>query len=70
MLLFLFGFEADILEIALKQQHDLVDKIFLVESSQSHRGVGLYLYPQFTQKQMLLDNKTLDLGEAEVHPAV
>ena len=41
MLLFLFGFEADILEIALKQQHDLVDKIFLVESSQSHRGVCL-----------------------------
>ena len=40
VLLFLFGFEADILEIALKQQHDLVDKIFLVESTQSHRGVG------------------------------
>ena len=43
VLLFLFGFEADILEIALKQQHDLVDKIFLVESSQSHRGVGLLM---------------------------
>ena len=39
VLLFLFGFEADILEIALKQQHDMVDKIFLVESTQSHRGV-------------------------------
>ena len=43
VLLFLFGFEADILEIALKQQHDLVDKIFLVESSQSHRGVSLLM---------------------------
>ena len=52
VLLFLFGFEADILEIALKQQHDLVDKIFLVESSQSHRGVGLLMSScaQFTQK--------------------
>ena len=40
VLLFLFGFEADVLEIALQQQHDLVDKIFLVESTQSHRGVG------------------------------
>ena len=71
MLLFLFGFEADILEIALRQQHDLVDKIFLVESSQSHRGVGLLRssYPQYTQKPFL-DNKTIDLGEAEVYPAV
>ena len=40
VLLFLFGFEADILEITLKQQHDMVDQIFLVESTQSHRGVG------------------------------
>ena len=42
ILLFLFGFEADVLEIALRQQHDLVDKIFLVESTQSHRGVSAW----------------------------
>ena len=40
VLLFLFGFEADVLEIALKQQQDLVDKIFLVESTSTHRGVS------------------------------
>ena len=38
--MFLFSFEMDILEIALREQQDLVDKIFLVESSASHRGVG------------------------------
>ena len=37
--MFLFGFEVDTLEIALREQQDLVDKIFLVESSATHRGV-------------------------------
>ena len=41
MLLFLFGFEADVLEIALREQLDMVDKLFLVESTVSHRGVSL-----------------------------
>ena len=36
--MFLFGFELDTLEIALREQQDLVDKIFLVESSATHRG--------------------------------
>ena len=40
ILLILFGFEVDVLEIALKQQQDLVDKIFLVESTSTHRGVS------------------------------
>ena len=40
VLLILFGFEVDVLEIALKHQQDLVDKIFLVESTSTHRGVG------------------------------
>ena len=40
ILMFLFGFEVDVLEIALRQQQDLVDKIFLVESSSSHKGVS------------------------------
>ena len=40
VLLFLFGFEADVLEIALREQLDLVDKVFLVESTVSHRGVS------------------------------
>jgi hypothetical protein len=36
----LFSYELDILEIALKEQQDLVDKIFLVESSATHKGVS------------------------------
>ena len=39
----LFGFEVDTLEIALKEQQDLVDKIFIVESSASHKGVSVAL---------------------------
>ena len=39
----LFGFEVDILEIALREQQDLVDKIFIVESSASHKGVSVGL---------------------------
>ena len=69
VLLFLFGFEADVLEIALQQQHDLVDKIFLVESTQSHRGVGHCMnmnIPTINSQQIHLDNKTLDLGEVKI----
>ena len=40
--MFLFSFELDVLEIALREQQDLVDKIFLVESSATHRGVRLF----------------------------
>ena len=42
VLLFLFSFELDVLEIALREQQDLVDKIFLVESSATHRGVRIF----------------------------
>ena len=40
VLMIMFGFEVDTLEIALKQQQDLVDKIFILESSFTHRGVS------------------------------
>ena len=36
----LFGFEVDTLEIALREQIDLVDKVFIVESSLTHKGVS------------------------------
>ena len=36
----IFSFEVDTLEIALKEQQDMVDKIFIVESSATHKGVG------------------------------
>ena len=37
----LFGFEVDTLEIALREQLTLVDKVFIVESSVTHKGVRL-----------------------------
>ena len=41
VLMILFAFEVDTLEIALKEQQDMVDKIFIVESSVSHKGVNI-----------------------------
>ena len=35
----LFSYEVDVLEIALREAQDLVDKIVIVEASHSHRGV-------------------------------
>ena len=35
----LFSFEVDTLEISLRETHDVVDHIFIVESSRTHRGV-------------------------------
>ena len=39
VLMILFSFEVDTLEIALREQQDLVDMIFIVESSISHKRV-------------------------------
>ena len=39
VLMMLFGFEADTLEIALREQQDLVDRIFIVESTVTHKGL-------------------------------
>ena len=39
VLLLVFGFDVDTLEIALREQESLVNKIFLVESTKTHKGV-------------------------------
>ena len=39
ILLIVFGFDVDTLEIALREQVNLLDKIFLVESTKTHKGV-------------------------------
>ena len=39
VLMILFGFEVDTLEIALMEQMDLLDKIFIVESTFTNKGV-------------------------------
>ena len=36
----LFSFEIDTLEIALKEMLDLVDVVFLIEATKSHKGVN------------------------------
>ena len=41
VLMILFGFEVDTLEIALREQMELVDKIFVVESNFTHKGVSV-----------------------------
>ena len=42
VLIILFGFEVDTLEIALNEQLDLVTMVFIVEGTRTHRGVGIY----------------------------
>ena len=39
----LFGFEVDTLEIALREQEDLVDKVFIVESFLTHKSVKTWI---------------------------
>ena len=39
VLMILFSFEVDTLEISLREQLDLVDKVFLVESTVTNKGV-------------------------------
>jgi hypothetical protein len=41
-LMILFGFEVDTLEIALREQLQLVEKVFLVESTKTHKGVSFF----------------------------
>ena len=45
ILMVIFSFEVDTLEVALKEQQDMVDMIFIVESSVAYKGVskGIFL---------------------------
>ena len=36
--------EVDVLEISLREQLDLVDHIFIVEATVTHKGVGISCY--------------------------
>ena len=60
ILMILFGFEVDTLEIALREQCDVVDKIFLVESTTTHQGV------EFTASQYTGNMSTWLRTEAAV----
>ena len=44
VLMILFSFESDTLEIGLYDWLDLVDYVFIVEATKTHKGVGIVLY--------------------------
>ena len=46
-MMILFSFEVDTLEIALREQADLVDRIFLVESRLTHKMVSMIPHYDF-----------------------
>ena len=62
VLMILFGFEVDTLEIALREQLTLVDKVFIVESSVTHKGVRfrtlilLLMFDHHNKKIQKLEN--------------
>ena len=54
-MMFLFSYEVDVLEIALHEAHDIVDKIVIVESSMSHRGVSFITMNNMLMNWFLLE---------------
>ena len=49
----LFSYEVDVLEIALHEAQDLVDKIVIVEASHSHRGVSHVIFTVINKDKTL-----------------
>ena len=41
VMMIMFGFEVDTLEIALREQLEYLDKIFIVESTLNQKGVAI-----------------------------
>ena len=63
----LFSVEVDTLEIALKEMMDIVDVIFLVEATKSHKGVCIFFYLKLFYKKLFLETKASDVGEDKIH---
>ena len=63
----LFSYEVDVLEIALHEAQDLVDKIVIVEASHSHRGVS-HVKVTVVNKNLTLfsASQASDVGAAQV----
>ena len=70
VLMILFGFEVDTLEIALREQLSLVDKVFIVESSVTHKGVRLstlillLMFEHYNNKCQMLEIHNLYIAES------
>ena len=50
----LFSFEVDTLEIALREQQDYVDKIFIVEATTTTKGVGTHDLVHGKEKSIMI----------------
>ena len=64
----LFSYEVDVLEIALHEAQDLVEKIVIVEASHSHRGVShvLHSYSCQLKPNSFSASQASDVGAAQV----
>ena len=62
----LFSFEVDTLEIALREQQDLVDKIFIVEATTTTKGVSLIFYLVKILEQTIPGSETIAVGKTDV----
>ena len=62
----MFGFEVDTLEIALREQLDYLDMIFIIESTLNQKGVKLIFLFLLSLYLIILESKASSLGEDEV----
>ena len=62
----LFSFEVDTLEIALREQQDLFDKIFIVEATTTTKGVSLIFYLGKILEQTIPGSETIAVGKTDV----
>ena len=66
VLMLLFSFEVDTLEIALREQQDLLDKIFIVEATTTTKGVSLIFYLGKILEQTIPGSETIAVGKTDV----
>ena len=66
----LFSFELDTLEIAIREMMDIVDVIFLVEATKSHKGVKWHVYICIHTFVLLAEAKAINVGKDKIHGPV
>ena len=71
ILMMLFSFEVDTLEISLREIQDVVDHIFIVESSKTHRGVDiLKIKISKFSSDLLVASQASGVGKTKVYGEV
>ena len=67
VLMMLFSFEVDTLEIALREQLEYVDKIFIVEATTTTKGVGTHDFVHGKEKSIMISgSQAFVVGETHV----